>query len=132
MDVNKVKVNDGGYYTPKPPTTGTTEQDPVAPQNVKENKSATPTSEEIKAELAKPRDTKPSDKLRRAVDEINSTLAMHRRHLAIRHHQPTNRNIVTVYDSETNEKIREIPPESVLEAHAHMLEMVGLFMDKKG
>lgn len=72
------------------------------------------------------------DSLRRAVDEINTALAIHRRHLGIRIHKPTNRRVVTVYDSDTNEAIREIPPESVLEAHANMLEMVGLFLDKRG
>jgi flagellar protein FlaG len=72
------------------------------------------------------------DSLRRAVDEINSSLALHRRHLGIRHHEPTNRRIVTVYDSDTNEIVREIPPERVLAAHANMLEMAGLLMDTRG
>jgi uncharacterized FlaG/YvyC family protein len=72
------------------------------------------------------------DALRRAVDEINSSIAIHRRHLGIRHHEPTNRRIITVYDSDTNEAIRQIPPESVLEAHANMLEMVGLFVNTRG
>jgi flagellar protein FlaG len=72
------------------------------------------------------------DSLRRAVDEINSSLAMHRRHLGIRFHEPTNRRVVTVYDSDTNDIIREIPPERVLEAHANMLELAGLFMNTLG
>jgi uncharacterized FlaG/YvyC family protein len=59
-------------------------------------------------------------------------MATHRRHLSIRHHEPSNRRIVTVYDSDTNEAIREIPPESVLAAHANMLEMAGIFLDTRG
>jgi len=72
------------------------------------------------------------DTLRRAVNEINSSIAIYRRHLGVTHHEATNRRIVTVYDSDTNEIIRQIPPESVLEAHASMLEMVGIFMDTRG
>ncbi|MCL2049785.1 MAG: flagellar protein FlaG [Defluviitaleaceae bacterium] len=75
------------------------------------------------------RDT--GDVLDRAVNEINSSLTTYRRHLSIRYHEPTNRRIVTVYDSDTNEKVREIPPETVLDAHANMLEMAGLFVNTK-
>jgi uncharacterized FlaG/YvyC family protein len=76
--------------------------------------------------------TESRDSLRRAVGEINSSIAIYRRHLGIRFHEPSGRRTVTVYDSDTNEAIRQIPPESVLEAHANMLEMVGLFMDTRG
>ncbi|MCL2456956.1 MAG: flagellar protein FlaG [Defluviitaleaceae bacterium] len=72
------------------------------------------------------------DLLQRAVREINTSIEPYSRHLEIRHHEATNRRIVTVYDSDTNEKVREIPPESVLEAHANMLEMVGLFVNTRG
>ncbi|MCL2387119.1 MAG: flagellar protein FlaG [Defluviitaleaceae bacterium] len=82
---------------------------------------------------ARPAETRSEgDSLRRAVDGINSSLATHGRHLSIRHHEPTNRRIVTVYDSNTNEIVREIPPERVLAAHANMLEMAGLLMDTRG
>jgi flagellar protein FlaG len=73
-----------------------------------------------------------ADTLQRAVSEINSTLTSYRRHLGIRFHEATNRRIVTVYDTDTNEAVREIPPESVLDAHAHMLELAGLFVDSRG
>jgi len=69
--------------------------------------------------------------LKHAVSEINKHIANYKRHLEIRHHEPTNRRIVTVYDSDTNEAIREIPSEKALEAHATMLELVGLFVDKR-
>ena len=72
------------------------------------------------------------DALQRAVREINSSISMHDRHLSIRMHAATGRRMVTVYDSVTNDVLREIPPERVLDAHASMLEMVGLFMDTRG
>ena len=34
--------------------------------------------------------------------------------------------------AETNEAVREIPPQRVLDAHASLLELAGLFMDTRG
>jgi flagellar protein FlaG len=70
--------------------------------------------------------------LRRAVTEINSVMATHSRHLRVQFHEATNRRIVAVYNSITNEVVREIPPERVLDAHANILEMAGLFLDARG
>ncbi|MCL1878187.1 MAG: flagellar protein FlaG [Defluviitaleaceae bacterium] len=70
--------------------------------------------------------------LQRAVREVNASLGTYGRHLDIRHHEATNRVVVTVYDSRTNEVVREIPPQEVLDAHANMLEMVGIFVNTRG
>jgi flagellar protein FlaG len=59
-------------------------------------------------------------------------MAAHSRHLGIRHHDATNRLIVAVYNSVTNEVVREIPPESVLDAHANLMEIAGLFINTRG
>ena len=72
------------------------------------------------------------DTLRRAVAAVNTSIASHMRHLSINFHEPTGRHIVTVYDSETNQAIREIPPQRVLDAHASILEIAGLFVDRRG
>jgi flagellar protein FlaG len=71
-------------------------------------------------------------KLERAVDELNKSLATYMRHMSINMHQATGRVMVTVYNSDTREVIREIPPEKVLDAHASLMEMAGLLVDKKG
>lgn len=89
---------------------------------------------------AAPADSRPGDmpeapgldSLRRAVTSVNTSIASHMRHLSINVHQATGRHIVTVYDSETNQAIREIPPERVLDAHASILEIAGLFVDRRG
>ena len=73
-----------------------------------------------------------SDTLSRAVSDINTSMAMHARHLSVSFHEATGRRMVTVYDSITNEAIREIPPQQVLDAHASILELAGLFMDTRG
>jgi flagellar protein FlaG len=70
--------------------------------------------------------------LQRAVMEINSSLAAHSRHLSVSMHEATGRHVVTVYNSDTSEIVREIPPARVLDAHANMLEMAGLFVNTRG
>jgi flagellar protein FlaG len=117
MDVNRI----GNGYQPaqSAPTPGSGEFAPAPPASASVESSRSASGES-------------SDILRRAVNEINSAMATHGRHLGIRHHEPTNRRIVTVYDSDSNEVIREIPPERVLEAHANMLEMAGLLVDTLG
>lgn len=70
--------------------------------------------------------------LERAVAELNSSLAIHARHMSIGNHAATGRTMVTVYNTETAEVIREIPPQRVLDAHASLLEMAGLLMDRRG
>jgi flagellar protein FlaG len=63
---------------------------------------------------------------------VNASIASYRRHLDIRVHEATGQRMVRVYNSETNDVVREIPSEQVLDAHAHLLELAGLFMDTRG
>ena len=46
-------------------------------------------------------------------------------------HQKTKQIMVKVLNKETQEVIREIPAEKVLDAVAHMCEIAGIFMDEK-
>ncbi|HHX60823.1 MAG TPA: flagellar protein FlaG [Epulopiscium sp.] len=46
-------------------------------------------------------------------------------------HKQTKQIMVKVIDKETKEILREIPPEKVLDAVAHMCELAGIFMDEK-
>jgi uncharacterized FlaG/YvyC family protein len=119
MDV--ARVYDG--YIPPVPVSG----EYVTVSEAETVAVAPPPAAEVRT--AERRDT---DTLQRAVNDINKSITVHNRHLGIRHHEPSNRRIVTVYDSETNEVIREIPPEKVLDAYANMLEMLGLFVDTRG
>lgn len=47
-------------------------------------------------------------------------------------HKETRQIMVKVINSETNEVIREIPPEKVLDMVAKMWKQVGILVDKKG
>ena len=46
-------------------------------------------------------------------------------------HEATNKVMVKVVDKATDELIREIPPEKILDMVAKMWELAGLFIDKK-
>ena len=119
MDVNRLE--NAGVQAPAPP--------PVRATNGGTYAAAAPAAPE-------PRQTEPQapgiESLRRAVATLNTSIASHMRHLSINFHEPTGRHVVTVYDSETNQAIREIPPEKVLDAHASILELAGLFVDRRG
>jgi|GEM_PF-733418 len=71
-------------------------------------------------------------RLERAVTELNHSLTPHTRHMSVGRHEATGRTMIRVYNTTTAEVIREIPPERVLDAHASLLELAGLFMDTRG
>ena len=130
MDVNRLEGNSvqAPSLPPPPPVRTTngggllTAASPIAPAAA---------STALDSRYAEPQ-TEGIESLRRAVAAVNTSIATHGRHLSINFHEPTGRRVVTVYDSETNQAIREIPPEKVLDAHASILELAGLFVDQRG
>ena len=69
--------------------------------------------------------------LERAIDKANLTFEIQNRSLRFKIHERTNEVIVKVVDSETEEVIREIPPEKLLDMFANMLELAGLIVDER-
>lgn len=66
-----------------------------------------------------------------AVEEINKVLHYMNERLEFSVHEATNRVMVKVFDRETDEVLREIPPEQILDLVAKLQELVGLLVDKK-
>ena len=70
-----------------------------------------------------------------AVDDLNKQVkqksTMHHTQLSFEYHDETNRISITVKDSDTDEIIREIPPEKALDMLAKAWEMAGLLVDEK-
>lgn len=62
---------------------------------------------------------------------IERVLEESRRRLRFQVHEPTGRIWVQVIDAETNEVIREIPPERYLDLVARIWELVGLLVDER-
>ncbi|MCL2603238.1 MAG: flagellar protein FlaG [Defluviitaleaceae bacterium] len=115
MDVTRIS-----NYTPPMPLPGEDVLPPVEIDVVE------------KEQLVRASERNEEQKLERAVTELNKSLSSHMRHMSVNVHAPTGRKMVTVYDTDTQEIIREIPPQKVLDAHTSLLEMAGLLVDKKG
>ena len=75
------------------------------------------------------------DKIKAAVDDLNKTVKqaspMHHTQLSFKYHEDTNRISITVTDSDTDEVIREVPPEKTLDMLAKAWEMAGLLVDER-
>ena len=75
------------------------------------------------------------DKIKAAVDDLNKTVKqaspMHHTQLSFKYHEDTNRISITVTDSDTDEVIREIPPEKTLDMLAKAWAMAGLLVDER-
>ena len=75
------------------------------------------------------------DRSKAAVDDLNKTVKqaspMHHTQLSFKYHEDTNRISITVTDSDTDEVIREIPPEKTLDMLAKAWEMAGLLVDER-
>jgi hypothetical protein len=74
----------------------------------------------------------PDSALTRYVNTINQMLAPAFFRLNFGVHEDTNMVMVQVVDSNTNEVIRELPPESRLDTMARIQEFVGLLFDERG
>lgn len=65
------------------------------------------------------------DELQNKIESINNF------RIQFSEHEATGRILVKVIDKETEELIREIPPEDLLDALAKLDEMIGILFDKK-
>ncbi len=70
-----------------------------------------------------------SEQVKSAVDNINNQLR--RTSCSFKYHEETNRISITVRDKETDEVIREIPPEKALDMIAKAWELAGLMVDER-
>ncbi|MCI8507060.1 MAG: flagellar protein FlaG [Lachnospiraceae bacterium] len=71
------------------------------------------------------------ERVKQAIEEINKKIRPTRTQCEFKFHDKTNRICITVKDSETQEVIKEIPPEKMLDMVAKTLELAGLLVDEK-
>lgn len=69
--------------------------------------------------------------LSEAVRRANKALEWAKRHFEYSMHDETNTFVVRVINSETDELIREIPPERILDLVARLWEVAGLIVDER-
>lgn len=65
------------------------------------------------------------------IEHGNKVLQRLDTHLQWSVHQESHQLIVKVMNTETNEVIREIPPEKYLELVQNLCEQIGMFLDEK-
>jgi len=66
-----------------------------------------------------------------AIDRINKFLSGINRRFEYSIHEKTKEVIIKVINSDTNEVVREIPPEKILDMIAKIWEMAGLIVDER-
>lgn len=66
-----------------------------------------------------------------AIDRVNRAISGSNRKLEISVHEKTKELIIKVVDSDTNQVVREIPPEKILDMVAKMMEMAGIMVDER-
>lgn len=72
-----------------------------------------------------------SRRIKNAVDHANKTMRHAKTKCEFSYHEETKRVSIKVIDEETEEVIREIPPEETLEMISRMWELAGLMVDEK-
>lgn len=98
------------------------------PENVSEEKEAVRQKEE-----AAPESKKQTEEIsQKLLDEISNDIeTLHSVGLNFSQHNSTGRTMVKVMNRDTDELIREIPAEKVLDMAAKIEEMIGLIFDQK-
>ncbi|NMB01613.1 MAG: flagellar protein FlaG [Firmicutes bacterium] len=71
------------------------------------------------------------DDVQDAVETINNAIEHVNRALRFSIHEDTQQIMVKVVDVSTDEVIKEIPPEDVLDTVARIREMIGLLIDER-
>lgn len=71
------------------------------------------------------------DQIKDAVDKINQDSRFRRTGCKFQYHEISNRVSITLYDQETKEVIREIPPEDTIKMLDKLSELTGLIVDEK-
>ncbi len=66
-----------------------------------------------------------------AIQKANKAISGGNRRFEFSIHEKTNEIVVKVFDTDTNELIREIPNEKVLDMVAKMCEMAGILVDER-
>jgi flagellar protein FlaG len=69
--------------------------------------------------------------LDKLAEEANTALFGQDTHLQFKIHEKTGEVVVKLVHNETNEVVKEIPPEKLIDVMVNLCEMVGILVDKK-
>ena len=72
-----------------------------------------------------------NEKIRKSVEQINRQIGHQHVEAQFGIHKATNRVTIKIVDKDTNEVIREVPPEKTLDMIARVWEMAGILIDER-
>lgn len=72
-----------------------------------------------------------NEKIRKSVEQLNKQMGHQHVEAQFGVHEATNRVTIKIVDKDTNEVIREVPPEKTLDMIAKAWELAGLLIDEK-
>lgn len=110
--------------------------DPMSPQTAQKDPAVQGAHPRRQAEAAPKQAEKPEmewskEELMAAVEQANQALKHNNRRFDVSVHEGTDIIMVRVFNSETDELIREIPPEKILNLIANLWEMAGIVVDER-
>ena len=105
-------------------------QEKTLENNMQERKPQKP----IKIEADKQRENYnfQGEELEKAVEETNKVIFRDNEKFEFRVHERTGRIMVKLVNTETDEIIKEIPPEKILDLVASIWDLVGILVDERG
>lgn len=71
------------------------------------------------------------DDLERAVESVNKDFEADNKRMEYDFHDETNTYVIKVIDTETDEIIKQIPPQKLLDYAAGLMEHIGIIVDSK-
>ena len=80
-------------------------------------------------ERARPREVS-RDEINDIVKRLNKTFDNENERITFSYHEKTNRIIIKVLDSKTNEVLREIPPKDILKLVENIQQYLGILYDE--
>jgi len=69
--------------------------------------------------------------LERGLEEVNKNIKIFNTRLAFTIDEPTGKTVIQVFDSESDELIRQYPPGEFLKIAARLNEILGVLLDQK-
>ena len=65
------------------------------------------------------------------IDDLNRDMSLFNTRVAFSVDERTNRTVVQIIDNTSNDVVRQVPPEYLLEVSQNITELIGLLVDKK-
>jgi flagellar protein FlaG len=138
MGIDKINVNNQVYNSkaaakvtakaPEPKTVKPEKQEPAKKAEANPKNSKPSATERIEEQTKE--NIENTKKVKNAIAEVNRKMNQKTR-CEFAYHEDTKRVSIKVIDSETEEVIREIPPQETLDMLSKMWEVAGILVDEQ-